>query len=411
MVYFSSREPLANPYTDRRPLHFSNPNSLLFTCLACQVAFRTPEHQRNHYQTDWHRYNLKRKVADLPAIAAEQFAQKVLTQQQAESKVLNFSCELCKKIYSTENAFKNHLQSKRHRDFSLRKEASETSETHSLEPDPYFPLSDTDQSDLSRNASKSDLLQEREIIKALNEADTEDKVVELLEKKMQLSVKLLPEDCLFCTHKSEGFDSNVLHMTNEHSLFIPDIEYVINIRGLIKYLGDKISVANCCIYCGRFWKSLEAVRKHMLDKGHCKLAYDKEEHMLEVSDYYDFRSSYPEDEELNMKSEASNDPGDEFEWVLPTGTIIGHRSLRRYYKQNLRPLEEKDSIIINRLLNHYVSNMGYQPGNRLGLIVAQNPVPMQSKSAFSEQRYSMDYKSIIGEKSNKLQHYFRSQIS
>jgi pre-60S factor REI1 len=56
-------------------------NSGLFTCMACQVAFRSSEGQRNHYRSDWHRYNLKRKVADLPPITAAQFDQKLQGRQ------------------------------------------------------------------------------------------------------------------------------------------------------------------------------------------------------------------------------------------------------------------------------------------------------------------------------------------
>ncbi len=56
----------------------NQPHSQLFTCLACQVAFKTAEVQRTHYGTDWHRYNLKRKVADLPPVTSEVFTQKVL---------------------------------------------------------------------------------------------------------------------------------------------------------------------------------------------------------------------------------------------------------------------------------------------------------------------------------------------
>ena len=33
-----------------------------FTCLACRVGWASLEQQRAHYRTDWHRYNLKRKV-------------------------------------------------------------------------------------------------------------------------------------------------------------------------------------------------------------------------------------------------------------------------------------------------------------------------------------------------------------
>lgn len=44
-------------------------------------------------------------------------------------------------------------------------------------------------------------------------------------------------DCLFCSHHSSSLMKNVAHMTKVHSFFIPDIEYLSDIKGLIKYLG------------------------------------------------------------------------------------------------------------------------------------------------------------------------------
>lgn len=32
------------------------------TCICCRVVFANSDIQREHYRTDWHRYNLKRKV-------------------------------------------------------------------------------------------------------------------------------------------------------------------------------------------------------------------------------------------------------------------------------------------------------------------------------------------------------------
>jgi hypothetical protein len=32
------------------------------TCVACRVVFAKPDLHREHYKSDWHRYNLKRKV-------------------------------------------------------------------------------------------------------------------------------------------------------------------------------------------------------------------------------------------------------------------------------------------------------------------------------------------------------------
>lgn len=53
----------------------------MFTCISCQVAFVDPEKQREHFQSDWHRYNLKRKVAELPPVTAESFRERVLAQK------------------------------------------------------------------------------------------------------------------------------------------------------------------------------------------------------------------------------------------------------------------------------------------------------------------------------------------
>jgi pre-60S factor REI1 len=105
------------------------------------------------------------------------------------------------------------------------------------------------------------------------------------------------EHCLFCPLASQSLDDNLTHMSSVHSFFIPDAEYLVNITGLIAYLGEKIAVGNVCIYCSeksRDFRTLEAVLKHMIDKSHCKIAYDTEDDRLEVSDFYDFSSSYPD---------------------------------------------------------------------------------------------------------------------
>src|SRR5258708_36434935 len=97
-----------------------------------------------------------------------------------------------------------------------------------------------------------------------------------------------------------------------------DKEYLVDLEGLIRYLGEKIAVGNVCIYCygrkkgttrtkasdgtgegeqdtiGHEFRSLEATRAHMIDKAHCKIAYDTQREKLEISDFYDFTSSYPD---------------------------------------------------------------------------------------------------------------------
>ena len=50
------------------------------------------------------------------------------------------------------------------------------------------------------------------------------------------------EECLFCPHISTTLNKKVKHMSTSHSFFIPDMEYLTDLEGLITYLG---SFSNC----------------------------------------------------------------------------------------------------------------------------------------------------------------------
>lgn len=80
--------------------------------------FKTPELQREHYKQDWHRYNLKRKVASIPPVTLEEFEQRVKEhreQSQNVSRDESQYCKYCSKLFNTKNAFDNHLNSKKHK--------------------------------------------------------------------------------------------------------------------------------------------------------------------------------------------------------------------------------------------------------------------------------------------------------
>merc|ERR1711931_143534 len=90
------------------------------TCITCQVAFKESDLMRAHYKSDWHRYNLKRKVASLPPVTETAFSaksSKLGTSTQttnADSRDTIFRCAICNKNFNTENALKSHLESKKH---------------------------------------------------------------------------------------------------------------------------------------------------------------------------------------------------------------------------------------------------------------------------------------------------------
>jgi pre-60S factor REI1 len=85
--------------------------------MTCRVGFRDADLQRDHYKSDWHRYNLKRKIVSLPPVTADNFAERVAIQeaQQAEAnKDTSQYCSVCKKSFGNDKAFQTHILSKKH---------------------------------------------------------------------------------------------------------------------------------------------------------------------------------------------------------------------------------------------------------------------------------------------------------
>ena len=84
--------------------------------------------------------------------------------------------------------------------------------------------------------------------------------------KIARGEQLPPEICLFCLYPSANMEENISHMGLAHGLFIPEKEYLTDLRGLIVYLGEKIGVGNACIYCNKTFTSAEGARAHMVVK-------------------------------------------------------------------------------------------------------------------------------------------------
>lgn len=106
-----------------------------------------------------------------------------------------------------------------------------------------------------------------------------------------------------------------MHMTKYHGLFIPEQPYLVDLEGLVAYLFSKVLEHHQCLYCHKIKGSAEGIQTHMRDKGHCMIAFTSEEEMVEVGQFYDFRSTYS-DSEPDLESDNSNDkamedaPGD-----------------------------------------------------------------------------------------------------
>merc|ERR1711911_479684 len=60
---------------------------MVYKCITCCVQFDNIEDYRAHFQSEWHCYNLKRKVAGLPPVTKIDFEErKALAEQKQKAK-------------------------------------------------------------------------------------------------------------------------------------------------------------------------------------------------------------------------------------------------------------------------------------------------------------------------------------
>ncbi|KAK1339585.1 hypothetical protein QTO34_018138 [Cnephaeus nilssonii] len=304
-------------------------------------------------KTDWQRYNLKRKVADMALVTAEGFQERVRVQRavaEQESKGTATSCTICCNKFGCLNAYENHLKSWQHvelerktmnrrgemmKEKNLEKGLGVDSvdrddmnaaiqQVINVEPPPkrappaprkesggpgavaeggraaddrdpdekpprlqWFEWQakklakqpgeeEKEEGDLDGdNWEDTDSDEEMECDDAesmgeLEEHDAEEEEAGGGAPLGAISIK----DSLFCSHHSSSHRKNVAHMTKIHSFFLPDIEYLLDLKGLIQSLGEKVGVGKICLWCnekGKSFYSMEAVQAHMNDKSHCKL--------------------------------------------------------------------------------------------------------------------------------------------
>lgn len=354
-----------------------------YTCNSCLLKFSLAEAQREHMKSDWHRYNLKRRVAQLPPIDETVFTEKVKAlaledepekkQKQVTKKEIRRrekEALLEKKRQLLEIAKQNMLNAMQADGTSQQSQESEPQETVS---------------------EKAGLEEQQE--EELTQEELEEK---LMSEKLAKKVDIPQEVCLFCPkRKFSTFEENIDHMFKCHGFYIPEQKYLVDKSGLVKYLSEKIGLGNVCIVCNYQGRSLEAVRAHMLAKNHCHIPYETEDERLEISQFYDFSSTYANfkkeeatpaqndddddddddwedvesDDEANKGSEAEEDDEEEYipeeylyddgtELHLPTGFKVGHRSLQRYYRQKLKPesvLSEGQGTVIAAETRHFAT--------------------------------------------------------
>lgn len=104
-------------------------------------------------------------------------------------------------------------------------------------------------------------------------------------------------------------------MSSAHSFFVPDRDTLVDLPGLLTYLGEKIIVGNICLFCPggiKEFGTVESTRRHMIDKGHCKIAFESDEDRAELADFYGFDVIDDDDDGWEDVDGESGNTGEEW---------------------------------------------------------------------------------------------------
>lgn len=442
--------------------HGSTPLSASFTCNTCGIKFPTAELQRQHMKTEWHRYNLKRRVAQLPAISSDTFADLVLSRQSLEQNRLadedeyGFAINNRKTKSGMRQLTKKDLkrQQKRGRPLDITGDLAERDP--SLAPSVESVHSEfsefsigEDQHSIER---KSTVYSEDETsseynftdklhtdLESSDEESEEESDISDSESYDELKEEVTATTCFYCGLKHTEREENIRHMYLKHGLYIPERSYLVDPEGLLVFLGGVIMEDHECLSCGFLGKNLESIRQHMRSKGHCKIPYETKEEKATISEFYNFNTEQSRPKAGNGKkkavafdegfeiiegaettengsgeedSEDSEDYGDSnysivqidpsgVELTLPTGSKIGHRSMTRYYRQNLalpRDLNESERTVT-------ISDRRFAPGLTVKEVTKQEKLTRRIEERSKNHFYRKDKKSQIN-----YQPHFRDEI-
>jgi len=354
--------------------------SILKSTTAPGKVFVSRAELAEHYKSDWHKYNLKRREAGLLLLEENDF-------QARWEAALALKKEKDAKAKSGKDHIKNPLKEKK-----------------------------------KKGGDKSTI---NESIAASQEKE---------------NLEINPHQSVFDSRVSESLEENVAYMNQKYGFFVPDSEHLVDLEGLLGYCHEKVKLGHHCLYCSKVFPTWQGCQNHMISTQHAKIRYEQG-FWEDFDPFYDFSKDnqkftgedggQPEGASKNDIVEISDDNHDDGEWedvpdddsagdyrgyekeiarfglnittlgelVFPDGRIVGHRALHKYYKQNFRTTGTSEAVVAaktaagERMWEGKVVNMSgplspfkQNHGSGKGILVPMKEDP-RAYSAISLYRY------------------------
>ncbi|KAL5366886.1 zinc finger-containing protein [Cryptosporidium parvum] len=372
-------------------------------CTVCDYKLDSTSLLREHYKTEWHNYNQKRKLANKDPVSEIAFKRKL---------------ELLECTKVVVNKGSSHIKNKQKID---------------------------GQENYKMNESVS---------------------VDMNQDKPRQSDTYELTYCYFDNTIHSSMEECFEYMRIKYSFVIPDKEYLVDYKGLAQYLGEKLFEGHICLYCDKIFSSLRAVRDHMISLGHTMLGTHLDIQKEELESFYNYSLSYKElipnfnklsitddvlkeenndDWEYIDEEEEEDDDDDDFsgntneirklnkkemtldeilsmynlskpeitefgDLRLPNGKEVVHRNLAYIYKQRIPrkhqfEMEDGNNSTLVLKNRHHNKKINIYGNNQFGLnLKFKDKSHLKQNLLLSKRIKNVNLK--VGVNNNKLQKYF-----
>ena len=383
------------------------PTMQLTSTTAPGKLFASRAELAEHYKSDWHKYNLKRREAQMVMLTFEEFSARLeaamALRRERENKDERTGTDHLKKD-------KKNIKSTNNNDHN---NTSITNNSKSNNLDTNQRISKRKMRQNERNgiipSSTAEKLESQEE-QSIPPEDNTTTTTEMEEDEPPPEIN--PKQSLFDKHIFQTVQDNVDYMYKKYGFFIPDIECLIDLEGLVGYCAEKVKLGHTCLYCQKMFTTWKGCQLHMINTRHSKLRYEAGVDLDEFDVFYDFSADNEEfmnsgignhkkkkevkgkndnamQEDDASEEEEEEEDDDSGEWedvdsdeemdeeeeedglyaayqdeiakhgfditplgelIFPDGRIIGHRGLARYYKQRITP-EKSVAVMAARKAN------------------------------------------------------------
>ncbi|CAL5221753.1 g4005 [Coccomyxa viridis] len=382
-------------------------------CSTAGTYFTNKDALADHYKSEFHRYNLKRKIANMPPVTREWFeARKETLAANTGAPVSKiWKDPLTQKKFSSENTYKAYVNSNKYKDLVKQsgKPAPEPAVTlrraaptggapqgAAQQPAEYkmkaangaydhtqrqrgeaaAALEADDAEDIGEDESGWETASDEDDAAAAARGDNDASTLQMEDDLEEWDVRR----SLFDDHTLQSMQANLEYMWKKFGFYFPEADLLADPEGLLKYLGAKLQHGHIPLYVrgddekARQFPSLHAVQRHMADTGRFKMAWEDNED--EYEDFYNFDAVPMEDAEADQQlAIVDGEPTGPtavagYELVVggnahgDGGKALGHRQFARYYKQKYKPGDHRSSSAVSSVLASY-HMLGISTENKL----------------------------------------------